>query len=454
MGHEWSEWLEAATRFRTRILGAGLEPGEREACFDRFFEATVDGDHLSARVPSEEEERSWLGNRAVAESAGAESSSPIRSGPARLERPGLVSLVGAGPGCPGLLTLRGRQRLMKAHAVVYDRLAASVLPCELSPQTELHCVGKTAGNHPVPQEQINAELIRLAQAGKRVVRLKGGDPYVFGRGAEEAEALEAAGIPFEVIPGITAGVAAPGWMGIPVTARGEAVRVTLLTAHECAKQNGSQVRWDLLAQDPAATIVGYMGLSMLPGVVEQLRKGGMDPATPAAMVERGTTALQRSTVSTLAELPAAVIRDGLRPPALFVIGPTVRHAEKLDWFRRQPLAGERLVLSAAASELAAGLETAGAEVVGLTVPVTPAARIVIDAEPITGCVLRSPAEVDWLDDVREGPGWQNGIVAWCLVRDTAERARERGWRRVEEVDPSSCGAGLVERIRRMRRHAA
>jgi len=164
-----------------------------------------------------------------------------------------------------LLTLRGYRRLMAADAVVYDRLAAPALPCDLPGSVELHCVGKTAGRHPVPQEEINAMLIRLAREGKRVVRLKGGDSYVFGRGGEEAEVLAAAGVPFEVVPGVTSGIAAPAWAGIPVTHRREAVRVTLLTAHECAKSGGPQVRWDLLAQDEASTIVGYMGVTALPG---------------------------------------------------------------------------------------------------------------------------------------------------------------------------------------------
>jgi len=171
--------------------------------------------------------------------------------------------------------------------VVYDRLAAPALPCDLSPEVDLHPVGKTAGNHPVPQEEINALLVRLARAGKRVVRLKGGDPFIFGRGGEEAEVLAAEGIPFEVVPGVTSGVAAMAWVGVPVTHRREAVRLTLLTAHEATKSDGPQVRWDVLAKDPNATLIGYMGVSSLPQVVDNLIGGGMDPETPAVMVEQG-----------------------------------------------------------------------------------------------------------------------------------------------------------------------
>lgn len=451
-GPEWGEWQEAAARFRTRVRGLGIEPAEQEQCYDRFFEATVDGEQLSARVPSDAEERSWTGAPCTADVRPA--SAPVKEDGDPGTGPGLVSLVGAGPGCAGLLTVLGRQRLMQADAVVYDRLAASVLPCDLPPTTELHCVGKTAGHHPVPQEQINAELVRLAREGKRVVRLKGGDPFVFGRGGEELEAMQAEGIPFEVVHGVTSGIAAPGWIGVPVTSRGEAVRVTLLTAHECLKDGGSQARWDLLAQDPGATIVGYMGLTTLPRVIEALLAGGMWPSTPAAMIERGTTAAQRSVVSTLAELPAAVKREGLRAPALFVVGPTVRHANELDWFGRLPLAGERLVLPAASTELARGLEDAGAEVVLVPSPFTPAARVVIGTARITGCVLSSPAEAECFDDEREGPGWDGEPVAWCLGRDTADRARALGWRRVEEVDANWHGPQLAAWIGRHRHRAA
>ena len=150
-------------------------------------------------------------------------------------------------------------------------------------------------------------------------------------------------------------------------------------------------------------------------------------------------------------MPAAIKRDGIRPPALFIIGPSVRHAEKLDWFGRQPLAGERLVLAATASGLARALERAGAEVVAVPTPVSPAARIVMGAAPLTGCVLRSPAEVDWLDDEREGPGWEEGSIAWCVGKDTAERARRRGWRKIVMLDPESAPAGIAAGIAKRRR---
>jgi uroporphyrin-III C-methyltransferase/precorrin-2 dehydrogenase/sirohydrochlorin ferrochelatase len=433
-GPEWGEWIEAAARFRDDVRAEHLEPAEQEACFERFFSSTVRPDRLDARVPTAAEQSAW-----IAETRGAMASpkdSARRSGaprPAPRSTPtGHVSLVGAGPGCAGLITVRGRKRLLAADAVVYDRLAAAALPCDLPYHVELHGVGKTAGHHPVPQEEITELLVRLAGQGKRVVRLKGGDPYVFGRGGEEAERLAAEGVPFEVVPGVTSGVAAPAWIGVPVTHRAEAVRLTLLTAHESVKRKGPQVRWDLLAQDPHATLVGYMGVTTLSKVVHELLAYGMDPTTPAAMIQDGTLATQRSVIATLAELPEAVRREAIEPPALFVIGPTVRHAADLDWHGRQPLRGERLVLFPSSADLADVLEAAGAEVVIAPTPISPATRVVIGAAPLSGCVLRSPAEVDALEDERDGTGWERRPVAWCVGSDTAQRALERGWTDVRE----------------------
>jgi uroporphyrin-III C-methyltransferase/precorrin-2 dehydrogenase/sirohydrochlorin ferrochelatase len=433
-GHEWGEWLASASRFRDAVRSLGATRQREETLFDRFFDATVDAEALTARVPTATEEQMWLDTP-------VEHRTPQReriSGSRRANRAGLVSLIGAGPGCPGLLTIRGRQRLLEADAVVFDRLAAPALPTELAPEVELHPVGKVACNHPVPQEEINDLLVRLARAGKRVVRLKGGDPYVFGRGGEEAEVLAEEGVPFEVVPGVTSGVAAMAWAGVPVTHRREAVRLTLLTAHEAIKSDGPQVRWDLLAQDPHSTLVGYMGVSALPQVVANLLEHGMDPGTPAAMVEQGTTSAQRRVISTLSELPSAIQAAGLEPPALFAIGPTVGHAETLDWFSRLPLAGHRLLLPASQSSLAGRLEAAGGEVVVLPMPATPAARIVMGALPLTACVVGSPAEVDWIDEERGGPGWGDEITTWCLGPEAALRATERGWKNVREL-PTEIG---------------
>ncbi len=456
LGPEWGEWLDAAGRYRRAVYALGLSRSEQEERFERFFAETVDRETLTARVPREDEVWKWLHGSEGCAGGDAPTPSDLMLEPGETQRPGLgfVSLVGGGPGAPGLLTVRARQRLEEADAVVFDRLAATALPTDLRCDVELHCVGKTAGRHPVPQDEINALLLRLGRAGKRVVRLKGGDPYVFGRGGEEGEALAAAGIAFEVIPGVTSGIAGPAWAGIPVTHRREAVRVTLLTAHECSKSGGKQVRWDLLAKDRHATLVGYMGVSALPRLVERLVGHGMDPATPAAMIERATTSAQRAVLTTLADLPTSAKRARICPPAVFVIGPTVRHAQALDWVSRLPLVGERLVVPAAAAGLVRRLEEAGAEVVPLPVPVTPAARVVLDALPLTGCVLSSAADVDLVDDERDAAGWGHEVIAWCLGREAAERARARGWLRIEELEGGLTDDVLVKYIGSRRRPAA
>lgn len=452
LGPEWAEWLSAASRFRDHVRSSQVPPSDQEELYDRFFDATVNSEKLQARVPTAAEEAAWLGAPVdhLDRDRHGENDRPAGGGRSVVRR-GFVSLVGAGPGCPGLITERGLRRLLEADAVVYDRLAAPALPCELGAAVELHPVGKAAGLHPVPQEEINALLVRLAKRGLNVVRLKGGDPYVFGRGGEEAEVLAAEGVAFEVVPGVTSGVAAMAWAGIPVTHRREAVRLTLLTAHEAVKSGGPQVRWDLLAQDAHATIVGYMGVTALPEVVRSLLDAGMSPETPAAMVERGTTAAQRSVTSTLADLPQVVAGAGLGPPALFVVGPTVQHAERLDWFSRLPLAGERLVVPDAARQLVRPLEDAGAELVRLPFPVTQAARVVMAALPITGCVVTSPSEVDWVHEERGGPAWTADLPSWCLGEATAARARERGWRRVQPLSDDAGPDQLVEHIAKLPR---
>jgi uroporphyrin-III C-methyltransferase/precorrin-2 dehydrogenase/sirohydrochlorin ferrochelatase len=452
-GPEWAEWMEAAARFRQAVRARGWPSAARERRYDAFFSATVDVDRLRARVPGAAELAAWLAprrgegpDRPAAPGAGALLPFVARGAPVPGPRPGLVSLVGAGPGDPGLLTVRARRRLLAADAIVYDRLAAAALPCDLPAEVELHCVGKEAGHHPVPQEEIDALLVRLALAGKRTVRLKGGDPFVFGRGGEEAEALRSAGVPYEVVPGVTAGLGATACAGIPVTHRGESVRLTLVTAHESAKGGGPQVRWDLLAQDPHATLVGYMGVSSLPDVTARLIAAGMPASTPAALVAHGTTARQRTVVSTLAGLHAAGVAAGIRPPAIFVIGPTVRHAAALDWFASRPLSGERLGVFGPAAELAPALDEAGAGLVEMPRPLTPAARVVIEAAPLTGWLLRSPRDVEALEEERSLPGWDPEMRAWCLGAPAAERARALGWMQVVELPEEAGPAAVVAAV--------
>jgi uroporphyrin-III C-methyltransferase/precorrin-2 dehydrogenase/sirohydrochlorin ferrochelatase len=443
MGPEWAEWMEAASRFRKSVRDSSLSPDDKERLFDVFFDATVDDGTLCARIPSAAEQAAWI---AAARQMSAPSDRPIPTDGRRpAESTGFVSLVGGGPGDPGLLTVKGHACLMRADAVVCDRLAQTVLPCELKATTSIHFVGKTAGNHPTPQEEINAMLIRLASEGKRVVRLKGGDPYVFGRGGEEALALAEACIPFEVVPGVTAATAVPAYAGIPLTFRKEAVRVTLITAHEAIKSDGPQVRWDLLAKDPNAAILGYMGVTNLEHTMQSLMDNGMDPKTPAALIERGTTSKQRAVYGTVSDLYQKSIDAKLGPPALFVVGPTAGHAEELDWFGKRTLLGERLVSFEKRSDIVDALTAQGAEWVALPNPVTEAARLVMDALPVTGAVFFTADEVDFMEEERARRSWVKQPVAWCLTPEAVGRAQTLAWHRVCAVNGGA--AELFDAIR-------
>jgi uroporphyrin-III C-methyltransferase / precorrin-2 dehydrogenase / sirohydrochlorin ferrochelatase len=441
---QWTEWIEAASRFRQKVRLRALSGPDQQTLFDRFFDATVDATHLRARVPTDEELASWLSNSTASI---VDESAVTRDTDNEKSRAGFVSLVGAGPGDAGLLTVRGGQRLSRADAVVYDRLAVTAIPTNLSDSVSLHSVGKEAGHHPVPQDEINKLLVRLAKEGKRVVRLKGGDPFVFGRGGEEAEALAAAGVAYEVVPGVTAAVAVPAYYGIPITHRNEAVRVTMVTAHESIKENNARVRWDLIAADPHTTIVGVMGVTSLPRVVENLLNAGLDPKTPAAMIERGTTSGQRVVQSVVSALPDAVERYGLRPPALFIIGPTVRHAQTLDWFSSRPLLGERFVAVAPVGPLGEALELNGVEIVEVPSSLPVSAKIVCRALPVTGCLLKNAEDVDVIDGERRIAGWGRDTVAFCLSRKAQQQAKRSGWPCIKYIGDERAVAELVAAIR-------
>jgi uroporphyrinogen III methyltransferase / synthase len=287
-------------------------------------------------------------------------------------RGGVVYLVGAGPGDPGLMTGRSLALIASADAVFYDRLIPPGALDGAREDAELIYVGKQPGVPSVPQEEIGGRLIAAAQAGKSVVRLKGGDPFVFGRGAEEGEALGAAGVEFEVVPGVTAGVAATAYAGIPVTHRDDASAVAFVTGHEDPEKAETALDWDALARFPG-TLVFYMGVKRLAENAAALIAAGRDPGQPAAAVERGTMAGQRTVAATLGTIAAAVERERVGAPALIVIGPVAARRERLAWLERRPLHGRRIVVTRAraqASGLAATLRSLGAEVVEL-----PAIRI-------------------------------------------------------------------------------
>ncbi|MCW2544564.1 MAG: uroporphyrin-III C-methyltransferase [Frankiales bacterium] len=243
-----------------------------------------------------------------------------------------VALVGAGPGDPGLLTLKAAELLSKADVVLVDRLVDPGVLRHVREGAEIIDVGKTSWTGTAPrQEEINAQLVAHAKQGKRVVRLKGGDPFVFGRGSEEAQALVDEGIAFEVVPGVSSAFAAPAYAGIPVTARGITQDVCVVTGHLDPDDPASRVRWQALATGPG-TLVILMGLDRLPLLTDGLIRFGRAATTPAACVQQGTTPQQRVVVSTLENLAADVAGAGLKAPVATVIGEVVRLREQLDWF--------------------------------------------------------------------------------------------------------------------------
>jgi uroporphyrinogen III methyltransferase / synthase len=277
----------------------------------------------------------------------------------------VIYLVGSGPGDPGLFTVKGVRCMAEADAVVYDRLAPEALLKYAKPEAERIYVGKKPGNPTMTQEDINALLIELGGAGKTVVRLKGGDPYIFGRGGEEAFALKRAGLPFEVVPGVTSGVAAPAYAGIPVTHRNVSTSVAFVTGHEDPTKGRSDVDWQKLANG-ADTLVLYMGVGRLEEISSELIAAGRSPDTPVACVRWGTIPEQQTVTGTLEDIGGRVAEAGLKPPAIAVVGDVVALREEgLDWYERRPLFGRRVVVTRAraqAGELSAGLERLGAEV--------------------------------------------------------------------------------------------
>ncbi len=282
---------------------------------------------------------------------------------------GTVYLVGAGPGDAGLLTVRGAELLGRAEVVVYDALVNPEL-LRLAPKTaEIIFGGKRAGDHKLPQSELNGLLIAKASEGKIVVRLKGGDPYVFGRGGEEAEQLADAGIDFEVVPGVSSFVAVPNYAGVPLTHRDFCSKLTLITGHEDPAKEAASIDWPQVAKTPGTKVI-MMGTERIGAIAETLVNHGMDPATPIALVRWGTTGHQHSVEGTLGTISNVVAQVKISPPTVAVIGEVVKLRPKLNWFENRPLFGQRIVVTRAreqASHLARPLTELGADV--LEVPV-------------------------------------------------------------------------------------
>jgi uroporphyrinogen III methyltransferase/synthase len=339
---------------------------------------------------------------------------------------GFVSLVGAGPGDPGLLTLAGRDRLQRADVVVYDRLIAPSLLDHAPSTAERVFAGKSARNKALSQDEINALLVQRGKAGRRVVRLKGGDPFVFGRGGEEALALAAAGIPFEVVPGVTAAVAAPAYAGVPVTHRGLASSFAAVTGHEDEDKTELSVDWRALATS-VDTIVVLMGGSALSTVASSLIDGGRRPETPAVSIEWGTTNKQRSVSAPLAAIAESVSGAGLGSPLLTVIGHVAELREHLSWFERRPLFGKRILVTRSrgqASALAELLRAEGAVPIELpTLELRPVAdddqleTMVqqLQARKYAWCLFTSPNAVEFVFDYVERSRRDARAFAGCKL---------------------------------------
>jgi len=354
---------------------------------------------------------------------------------------GKIFLVGAGPGDPGLLTVRGRQLIDSSDAVVYDALAnMALLPARAreTGRPELYYVGKRGGEKDsVTQEEINELLVRLAREGKRVVRLKGGDPFVFGRGSEEAQALNDASVAFEVVPGITSGIAAPAYAGIPVTHRGLSTSVTFVTGHEDPSKPHSQTNWSALAK-AGGTIVLYMGTKTLKTIASTLIKNGMPAEIPAAAIQWGTHPKQRTVVATLESIAERAEKEKLTAPVIIVVGWSVVLRDELKWFETRPLFGKRIVVTRAtqqASALTDKLRELGADVVEM--PATQIARL--DLQPLRDAIHRLPT-FTWLIFSS-----QNAVsIFWEQLLGEARDARALAGLKIAAVGPATAGA-LLER---------
>lgn len=255
---------------------------------------------------------------------------PARNSPDDSARPvGEVYLIGGGPGDPELMTLKALKLLQQAEVVLYDNLVAPEIVAMARPDAVRIYVGKKCSNHTLPQDEINALLVKFAQAGKKVARLKGGDPFIFGRGGEEIETLWEHGIPFQVVPGVTAASGVSAYAGIPLTHRDYAQACVFVTGH--LKDGSMNLDWQALAR-PNQTVVIYMGLQALPILCRELAAHGLPANTPAAVVEQGTTPRQRVVIGSLETLPALAGKQGIKPPTLIIVGEVVRLHDKLAWF--------------------------------------------------------------------------------------------------------------------------
>lgn len=361
---------------------------------------------------------------------------------ARAEGRGRVSLIGAGPGDPGLLTLRAAELLRDADVLLYDALAADAIVALAPPSCERIYVGKRGGyEHAMMQDDIEALMVAHARRGRHVVRLKGGDPFVFGRGGEEAETLRAAGVPFEIAPGVSSALAVPAYAGIPVTHRDYAASFTVLTGHEDPRKPASTLDWTKLA-DPNRTLVALMATANLREIARRLIDGGLAAATPVAVIQDGTRPSQRTASGTLETIADDVARAGIGSPAIVVIGGVVALRERLRWFDTGALFGERVAITRAgpqSDEFARALLKRGAvPVVAPTIAIEPpddlaaAERAVDEVATFAWIVFTSQNGVDAFFARLDARGADTralgGVKVAAIGERTAERLRRHGVR--------------------------
>lgn len=373
---------------------------------------------------------------------------------------GIVHLVGAGAGDLGLFTLRARELIAEADVLVYDYLVHPEAVKWCRAECEVLYVGKKAGCHTVPQEEIEAMLVKHAKAGRKVVRLKGGDPYIFGRGGEEARSLAKAGVPFEVVPGVTAALAAGAYAGIPLTFRNLSTSLVFLTGHEDPnKTGGSQVDWRSFGSLKSTTLAIYMGMGRLEFILSELRAGGLSADTPAAVVQWASLGRQRSVSGTVSDLAVRVAEAKLAAPAIIFVGEVVRDHEAIDWFEHLPLFGRRVAITRTRdqnSELREKLETLGAEV--LELPLISISKDVSKYGLVE--ILAELGSYDWIvftsaNGVRYFfeeflKGFKDiralGLLRFACIGKATAREIERHHIRVECMPDDATGSSLAEAL--------
>lgn len=358
-------------------------------------------------------------------------------------------LIGAGPGDPELLTLKGRRLLAQADVVLYDHLAPESLLDLAPPAAERIYVGKKRSAHAFTQEEICAMLVERAQRGLTVVRLKGGDPYIFGRGGEEAEALADAGIPFEVVPGVTTPLGIAAYTGVPLTHRDHTSAVTFVTGHAV-----EAIDWDKVGH--AETLVVFMGLTHFAEIARELIARGRDPETPAMAVRWATRPAQETVVGTLGTLPGLLAERGMRPPATIVVGEVVRLREKLDWYERLPLFGRRIIVTRAKEQsdaLSSRLRALGADAIEVpTIEIRPAAddapldKAIADLSSYDWLIFTSANGVRFFVDRldRSGADWRSLRARICAIGPATRAAVEALHLKVDLMGKEYVAEGLLD----------